>query len=228
MGQRAAEAILQRSRRLMQAAGHADFSETRIEVLGSERSFFGEHAQTATREAVVRIAARHANEKALRILADEIAPMGIMGAPGTTGFSGRPKATALYRLFSFLWDKARVPVRFEIDGARHEVAIANAANVGNSGGAQRDQDNPGRATPAATPKPIPAGPRRTVPLSAIAVARSGDKGDKGDNANIAVIARTPRLAALIGEQLDAAGVGAWLAHLVKGPVERFEVPGVHA
>jgi hypothetical protein len=64
-----------------------------------------------------------------------------------------------------------------------------------------------------------------MPLAAIAVARSGDKGD---SAHLAVIARTPRLAALIGEQLPAEAVAEWFAHLARGPVTRYEVPGVHA
>ena len=214
MGRRAAEAIVARCRRLLLAAGHDDFSETRIEVLGAETTLFGAHARPDTREVVVRLAVRHASEKALRLVAGEIAPMGTMGAPGTTGFSGRPKAQAVYRLFSFLWDQTRVPASFEIDGVRHAVpapdrATSTLVNIG-----------------ARFAHPlVPTGERITVPLSAVAVARSGDKGD---TAHIGVLARTPRLAALLAEQLDAATVGRWFAHLATGPVERHEVPGVHA
>jgi hypothetical protein len=72
---------------------------------------------------------------------------------------------------------------------------------------------------------LPDGGRQTLPLSAIAVARSGDKGDR---AHVAVIARDPRFAALIGEQITTASVSRWFAHLARGRVTRYDVPGVNA
>ncbi|HSV84686.1 MAG TPA: acyclic terpene utilization AtuA family protein [Ramlibacter sp.] len=214
MGRRAAESILRRCRRLMAEAGFADFSETSIEVLGAETASFGEQARPDAREVVVRIAARHAQENALRILATEVAPMGIMGAPGTTGFSGRPKAQPVYRLFSFLWDKERVPLMVDVEGERQPVTTPAPGSV---------------SAPAAgdcyAPTSLPAGGRKILPLSAIAVARSGDKGDA---AHLAVIARQPKFAALVGEQLTAEAMGAWFAHLARGPVMRHEVPGINA
>jgi hypothetical protein len=214
MGKRAAEAIFKRCRRLMAQAGFADFTETSIEVLGAETASFGEQARPDAREVVVRLAARHRDEKALRIFAIEVSPMGIMGAPGTTGFSGRPKVSPVYRLFSFLWEKARVPVAVDMDGER--VAVTAAAPA-----LPRARGDGSRYAAAS----LPAGERKTLPLSAIAVARSGDKGDA---AHLAIIARKPQFAALIGEQLTADAVGLWFAHLTRGPVTRYEVPGVNA
>src|SRR5262245_55552687 len=54
-----AGAILARARRLMLAAGFDDFSETSVEVLGSEASF-GDHSRArGTREVLLKIAVRH-------------------------------------------------------------------------------------------------------------------------------------------------------------------------
>ena len=64
-----------------------------------------------------------------------------------------------------------------------------------------------------------------VPLVRLAVARSGDKGD---DENIGVIARRPEFLPLIRAQLDSMQVRAYFAHLVRGEVERFEVPGLGA
>jgi hypothetical protein len=64
-----------------------------------------------------------------------------------------------------------------------------------------------------------------VALVHLAHARSGDKGD---TANIGVVAYEPAHFDLLREQLTAARVQAFLAPLVKGPVERFELPKVHA
>lgn len=64
-----------------------------------------------------------------------------------------------------------------------------------------------------------------VPLVQLAHARSGDKGD---NANIGVIAYEPALYPILAEQVTAERVkehfGAW----VKGGVERYELPDLHA
>jgi len=214
MGRRAVAAIVTRARRLMAEAGHADFKGVCIEVLGSEEPSFGAHARPDAREVVVRLAAHHESVKALEILATEVAPMGIAGAPGTTGFSGRQKPHAVFRLFSFLWPKDRVPVAVAIGGERKAVDLpATAAEFVPREGQRHAH------------QPLPAGDRVTVPLSAIAVARSGDKGDR---AHLAVIARQPKFAAVIGEQLTEAAVKDWFGHLARGQVQRFDVPGVAA
>ncbi len=214
MGRRAVEAILTRARRLLREAGHGDFAEVNVEVLGSEQPTFGAQARADAREVVVRLSARHSNAKALGILAVEVAPMGIAGAPGTTGFSGRPKVQPVFRLFSFLWPKARFAITVEMDGAHHTVALPE--------GPSRYEASEGSRHGKTA---LPQGERVTLPLSAIAVARSGDKGDL---AHVALIARRPEFADLIGEQLTAQAVGHWFAHLAKGETTRYDVPGVNA
>jgi len=214
MGQRAAEAIIKRSKRLISAEGYGDFSEINIEVLGSELSSYGSHAQPSSREVVVRLSARHSNAKALGILAVEVAPMGIAGAPGTTGFSGRPKVQPVYRLFSFLWEKSKVTVSIVVNSERYTVHTPAITNSGVKSLGKRY-----------TPSLVPCGEQKTVPLSALAVARSGDKGDQ---AHIAVIARQSKFVALIDEQLTPEAVGLWFKHLSKAQVVRFDVPGINA
>src|SRR5690606_16012285 len=88
----------------------------------------------------------------------------------------------------------------------------------------------GPALPALPlPSPVDAaplsGPTRQVPLVDLAWARSGDKGD---DENIGVIARRPADLPLLRAQLTAQRVAVYFAHLVQGPVERFDVPGLHA
>jgi hypothetical protein len=67
--------------------------------------------------------------------------------------------------------------------------------------------------------------RVEVPLVRIAWGRSGDKGD---SSNIGIIARRPEWLPLLREQLTADRVAHWLAHLVRGSVTRYDVPGIHA
>ena len=64
-----------------------------------------------------------------------------------------------------------------------------------------------------------------VPLVHLAHARSGDKGDV---ANVGVIAYDPEHYDLLRAQLTAERVRAHFGPLVKGRVERFELPNLHA
>jgi hypothetical protein len=64
-----------------------------------------------------------------------------------------------------------------------------------------------------------------VQLVHLAHARSGDKGD---TANVGVIAYDPAHYDLLREQLTPERVKAHFGEPVKGPVERFELPNLHA
>jgi hypothetical protein len=72
-------------------------------------------------------------------------------------------------------------------------------------------------------------PGATVPLIALAWARSGDKGN---NSNIGVIARKPEYLPIVGAALTEAAVADYFAHHLQSgrsePVERFDVPGIRA
>ena len=64
-----------------------------------------------------------------------------------------------------------------------------------------------------------------LPLVRLAWGRSGDKGDIS---NIGIIARRPEWLPLLRDQLTEERVAQWLAHLVRGTVTRFDLPGIHA
>ncbi|MEO6897599.1 MAG: terpene utilization protein AtuA, partial [Caldimonas sp.] len=53
-------------------------------------------------------------------------------------------------------------------------------------------------------------------------------GDKGDISNVGVIARRPEWLPLLWRELTPERVGAYLAHHVRGRVERFHLPGIAA
>jgi hypothetical protein len=59
----------------------------------------------------------------------------------------------------------------------------------------------------------------------IAHARSGDKGDI---ANIGLIAKQPKYYPLLVKQVTAARVARHFKGMITGPVERFELPNLHA
>jgi hypothetical protein len=214
---RTGEAILARTGRLFSQYGFGPYSGTQLEVLGAE-SCYGPHAQALqTREAVLRLAVTHPRKEALELFAREVAPAGTSWAPGTTGAGGgRASVSPSIRQYAFLLDKSRVEATLAIDGERVDVPRSEVS-------ASAPIPSPVRA-PETHEAPL-APDAIEVPLIRLAWARSGDKGD---TSNIGVIARHPALLPLLREQLTEARVAEWLAHLVKGRVTRYEVPGIGA
>ncbi|MGN8085983.1 acyclic terpene utilization AtuA family protein [Ralstonia sp. 22086] len=211
---RTAEAILERTRGLFRQLGLPDYSATHIETLGSA-FLFGPHQPNVPRfESVMWLAVMHPNKQALELFAREIAPAGTSWAPGTTGAGGRPSVVPAIKQYAFLIDKARVQPRVTLLGGE-SIDIAVPA-----GGAALEASTAALASAA-----LPPGPTREVPLIELAYTRSGDKGD---TSNIGVIARRPEDLPLLRAQLTAEAVAAYLAHVVKGRVTRYELPGIHA
>jgi hypothetical protein len=186
-------------------------------VLGAE-SVYGPHARCgATREAVMRLAVAHAKREALEIFSREIAPAGTSWSPGTTGMGGgRPKVTPAVKPCFFLLEKSQCAASVTLAGERELVAVpVSGAYTGHAR----------KSAPAQGETWTPQGATRAVPLVRLAWGRSGDKGD---TANIGIIARRPEYLPLLRAQLTPEAVKQYLAHLVQGKVERYEVPGIHA
>jgi hypothetical protein len=66
---------------------------------------------------------------------------------------------------------------------------------------------------------------KRVQLLRLAHARSGDKGD---TANVGLIALKPSYYPLLLKQVTAARVARHFRGMIQGPVERFELPNLHA
>ena len=210
--ERTAAAIVARAQRRLKEAQLADFDQVHVETLGAE-SVYGPHSRARTsREVVMRLVVDHARREAIELFAREIGAAGISWAPGTTGMSGRPKPMPIFRLQSLFVPKSAVPVTISYGGERSTAEVATSGT---------DDPPPLTRSPGAT---VPASDAITVPLIKLAYARSGDKGD---TANIGVIARDPSFLPYIDAALSEDRVAGYFAHLVKGAVTRFAVPGIH-
>lgn len=210
---RCGEAILARAERIAGEQGLAPFSETSVEVAGSGDLCAPAEAPQSGREAVVKIAARHDDRRALDVLAREMVSLALV-AQGMTGFvGGRPRPSPVIRLFHALVDKVGVPITVTLDGEASDVAVK----------LEGEGPRPGPVLPEADP------PRREdaveVPLRAIAHGRSGDKGN---DANIGLIVRRPDLLPVIVEQVTASRVAEFFAPWLEGEVQRWELPGLNA
>ena len=237
--QRTGEAILIRTRRLLADAGLKDYGDSLIEILGAE-SCYGAHknAQVQTsREAVLRLTVTHSSKDALALFAREIAPAGTSWSPGTTGAGGRPSPSPMIRQYAFLLYKTALQPAVVMEGER--TLVEPSVRPEPVEGLMQPQPTPIRVEPVETTATLrqAQGVRGlvsereseaetlTVPLIQLAYARSGDKGD---TSNIGIIARQPAFLPFIKASVTEESVAAWLAHLVKGKVTRFDLPGINA
>ncbi|ENU45454.1 DUF1446 domain-containing protein [Acinetobacter nosocomialis] len=212
-----ADAILTKCERVLTMRSVPPFSEKSVEILGIE-STYGEHAQTLnSREVVVKIAVKHMFKEACMFFASEIAQASTGMAPALAGIvGGRPKASPVIKLFSFLIDKNQVSVEIDFEGKRYPVEIPQEVFT---------EQLP---TLKAGENAIYQGDEIEVPLIEIAHARSGDKGN---HSNIGVIARKVDYLPWIRAALTEQSVASYMQHVLnaeKGRVIRYELPGLNA
>ncbi|MDC4725085.1 DUF1446 domain-containing protein [Acinetobacter baumannii] len=212
-----ADAILTKCERVLAMRSVPPFSEKFVEILGIE-STYGDHAKTLnSREVVVKIAVKHMFKEACMFFASEIAQASTGMAPALAGIvGGRPKASPVIKLFSFLIDKNQVNVEIDFDGQRYPIEIPQ--------GVSTEQ----LLTLTAGENAVYQGDEIEVPLIEIAHARSGDKGN---HSNIGVIARKADYLPWIRAALTEQSVASYMQHVLdaeKGRVIRYELPGLNA
>ncbi|WP_285420570.1 acyclic terpene utilization AtuA family protein [Pseudomonas sp. efr-133-TYG-5] len=215
---RVSQAIIAKTTEMLEQRGWGAYSETDIELLGSEATY-GPHGQRRdSREVVIKLAVRHPNKQALILFSREIAQAATGMAPGLTGIvGGRPTVYPLIRLFSFLIDKQACTLHVDMAGQRHPVSLPSLP-------ALDSQDLP---LPHSPPQPEGRADA-SVPLLKLAVARSGDKGN---HSNIGVLPRRPEYLPWIAEALTPAVLVDWMRHVldpIHGRVERWYLPGTHS
>ncbi|NMG40827.1 acyclic terpene utilization AtuA family protein [Chelativorans sp. ZYF759] len=214
-GRRSAEALVERTARMLAGQGMAPYDEISIEVIGAEDTYGAAARVKEAREVVVKLGLRHRQAEALDVFAREFAHPGVAMAQGLTGvLHGRPKPAPVLRVHSFLWPKSQVQVVVEMDGVPRAVVAVPID---------------GRSQPPPPPVAPPAidleGPTVSLPLRTLAWGRSGDKGN---HANIGIIAREPEYYALLVQQVTAERIADFFAHYLEGEVRRFLLPGFHA
>lgn len=225
--QRQAEAVLERCERLLGEAGFDPFRASRIETLGAEFSY-GAHGRVPdAREILCKVAVEHEQRAALEIFAREVLSPVTSMSVGSTGWflEGRPRPTTILRLFSFLIEKERVPVTVDLGDGPEPVDVPPATPSAEGPTASREN---GAAAVESDEALV------VVSLFDVAWGRSGDKGNRF---NVGVIARRPELLPWIRRSLTPERVAEHMAHVFDEPwrpetrpvpVERFDLPGIHA
>ena len=212
------EAVFEAARNTFNAFGLPDFSETSIELMGTE-SQYGDFSEVKNaREVVMKIAVKHPEMTGIGILLKEAVGLGLATPPGLSGFAGsRPSPSPVVRLFSCTVPKAQVKVQILLGDDTTDCDEVHGEVL----------DSAGIARPIEPP--AAAGAIEEVPLIALAWGRSGDKGNK---ANIGIIARKQEYLPYIYHALTEAVVSERFSHFLentaKGNVERFLLPGSNA
>lgn len=212
-----ADAILTKCERVLALRSVPPFLEKSVEILGIE-STYGANAQPInSREVVVKIAVKHMFKEACMFFASEIAQASTGMAPALAGIvGGRPKASPVIKLFSFLVDKSKLSVAIDINGQRQNILIPSGCS---------DQSFDVVAVGEVAQF---TGQEIEVPLVEIAHARSGDKGN---HSNIGVIARQPEYLPWIRANLSEQKVKEYMQHVLdpeKSKVIRYEITGFNA
>jgi hypothetical protein len=211
---RAGEALVARTERLIADEGFGSLTESSVEVVGAGDILGGASRPDTATEVVLKVGVRHPERAALEIFAAEFVPFGIV-AQGMAGvFAGRPRVAPVYRVFQWLLDKGSVSPSVHLGGEDTPVEVS-------PGSAEAPVGSPPLGEEAAAKHR--AG--RTVPLRALAYARSGDKGD---GANIGLMARHPDFLPIIREQVTAERVRSMFSHYNPQEIHRWELPGLNA
>ncbi|KZK77311.1 hypothetical protein PsAD46_05140 [Pseudovibrio sp. Ad46] len=211
-----ADLALGRAETVMKKLGAPGYQEVSVEIVGAGSQVGAASVSRGTYEEVVlKIAARHMDQRAAGLLLRELTGLGLSVAPGMTTFNGgRPKPSPVVRLFSFLVEQSAVSPQVSLEGAPvpFEPVIATGVAAAVEGAEVPDMAGTDEAMVE-------------VPLIKLAYARSGDKGDK---ANIGVIARKAEWLPWIAAALSEEAVAKTFAHFNPGKVARFYLPGCHA
>jgi hypothetical protein len=219
--QRQGEAVLTRVEEMLRERNIGPFRASRIEIIGAETSYGANARAGDTREVVCKVAVEHDDPRAFPVFLREFDSPTTSMAAGTTGwFGGRAQVTPVMRVFSTTIDREALPLTITLGGQSETMTVARPSEPYDP--ARTERAEPGPAETA-------LGVTRTVPLIALAWARSGDKGDAF---NIGVIARDAAHLPYIRAALTESAMETFFAHEFEGAanpgVDRYEVPGLNA
>jgi hypothetical protein len=197
-----------------------DFLDRSAELVGY-RSCWGLAApEVPPNEGVLRMAVRDRDRAKVERFAHTMLGFALQGPPGLGVFGGRPEVQPAFGYWPTLVPRDLVRPVVQVrrgPASSWEPVPGNAPVVPTRSGAAAEG---GAGVVGGA-----GGSGRRVPLHRIAYARSGDKGD---HANIGVAARSEAAFTVLRGVLPAERVAGFFGDRVRGPVTRYELPGLRA
>lgn len=220
--EKTASELLLRAGSICEKMGEVQLTDHHVEVLGAESVYGVPKKARKNREVFLRVVMTHPDRAVLNQIAKEAGSIGLSFAPGVMGiYGGRPKSSPQIVLETRFIDKTAVPAPLVQVGADQPMALAIPA-----GDANALVQRPNMAPETKPPIQAEASDEGySVPLGAIAHARSGDKGD---SSNIAIIARHPAFYPALEEKVTEQLVRDHFTPTELGGIEKFPVPGLIA
>lgn len=217
--QRTADALLERTSRLLVERNQPDWKARHVEVIGTETAY-GPRAQALSpREVLLKIVVDHEDMASALMFGREQTNAILTMAVGTSiaPIIAAPRAFPLTDMFLGLIGRDRVTPHVRIDGKDVPFTAPKQGGF-----------DPSVIVRAAA-LTVPADGEVEVPLIRLAYARSGDKGRLF---NVAAIARKPEYLPYIRASLTPQAVADWYRHLFDDPasgrVDAYDVPGTGA
>ncbi|HVP14805.1 MAG TPA: acyclic terpene utilization AtuA family protein [Terriglobales bacterium] len=192
------------------------FAATNTELVGHSACWGPLAPAVDPPEVLLRLSVRDPDREKIDAFTRLVPAVILSGPPGVAVTGGRPQAQEVVAYWPALVPRDRVTPALVTDGGERTLEWPTPLLP------------PARPQPLAPDKWPPAkGSRKlvSVPLGALAHARSGDKGD---TANIGVIARAPEIYPWLARTLTAAVVKRRFRGICFGKVERYEVPNLWA
>ena len=210
------------------AAGVPFPREFRVDLAGGDAAQRGlaDAARLDPSEGLVRFAAWSPTREPLQVFRKLLPSFILSGPAGLAVTGGAPAISEVVGYWPALVPRDRVPatvrvIRISAGGTETVVGEETVRFEGPTAPANA----PSAAGKRSQTGVAASGPLIETPLGSVAHARSGDKGDA---ANIGIVGRSAACYAWLREQLTAELVGEWVRDVARGPIVRYEVPGLWA
>ena len=208
----------------LEREGLAPFEATHTEYIGDDsthRSLTPEHHVT---EILLRLAARDHDKRKPQIFRKLLPSLILSGPAGVAVTGGAPAISNVVRYWPALIPQENAPASVAVYADGERLSSKDGIEWPKTGGVS-EPVRPLEDPYSESLVELRGGDDITVPLMALAHARSGDKGD---TANIGLIGRSAACYAWLRDNVSAERVRGWFEDTVHGEVHRYLVPNLLA
>ena len=202
-----------------------NFAATDTEYFGWNACHRSLGHQEDGNEIILRLSARDADQAKLRKFSKMVPALILSGPPGVCVLGGAPKPTEVVSYWPALMPKSAVrPTIALFDSGVRDEKTVDADVIGHFEPAEMNTQRAEKASQSVHTAIKDGDTINSVPLSTIALGRSGDKGDM---ANIGILARSPKAFVWLESWLTAQRVKDLFQEICFGPVVRYKLENMN-